>query len=62
MVCKKIFFCSCRDLGNNEISWAIEDANEAFVGLSRLDKLYVLQNISDSASEANKRGKMQNIE
>lgn len=34
---------SCRDLRNNEISWAIEDANEAFVGLSRLDKLYVLQ-------------------
>uniref|UniRef100_A0A8C3N0R9 Uncharacterized protein n=1 Tax=Geospiza parvula TaxID=87175 RepID=A0A8C3N0R9_GEOPR len=31
------------DLRNNEISWAIEDANEAFVGLSRLDKLYVLQ-------------------
>lgn len=34
---------SYRDLRNNEISWAIEDANEAFVGLSRLDKLYVLQ-------------------
>uniref|UniRef100_A0A8C3UJ38 Leucine rich repeats and immunoglobulin like domains 2 n=1 Tax=Catharus ustulatus TaxID=91951 RepID=A0A8C3UJ38_CATUS len=31
------------DLRNNEISWAIEDANEAFVGLSKLDKLYVLQ-------------------
>uniref|UniRef100_A0A8C2U3X4 Leucine rich repeats and immunoglobulin like domains 2 n=1 Tax=Coturnix japonica TaxID=93934 RepID=A0A8C2U3X4_COTJA len=41
------------DLGNNEISWAIEDANEAFVGLSRLDKLYVLQeHQSDSASES----------
>lgn len=37
---------SHRDLRNNEISWAIEDANEAFVGLSRLDKLYVLQTIA----------------
>lgn len=40
---RKLF--SCRDLRNNEISWAIEDANEAFVGLGRLDKLYVLQTI-----------------
>ncbi|XP_008946274.1 PREDICTED: leucine-rich repeats and immunoglobulin-like domains protein 2, partial [Merops nubicus] len=32
------------DLRNNEISWAIEDANEAFVGLSRLDKLILQGN------------------
>lgn len=36
-----IFFGACifRDLRNNEISWAIEDSNEAFVGLDRLNKL-----------------------
>ncbi|XP_074706531.1 leucine-rich repeats and immunoglobulin-like domains protein 2 isoform X2 [Strix aluco] len=33
-----------RDLRNNEISWAIEDANEAFVGLSRLDRLILQGN------------------
>lgn len=27
---------------NNEISWAIEDASEAFAGLNKLSKLYVL--------------------
>ncbi|XP_069731703.1 leucine-rich repeats and immunoglobulin-like domains protein 2 [Phaenicophaeus curvirostris] len=32
------------DLRNNEISWAIEDANEAFVGLSRLNKLILQGN------------------
>ncbi|NXN99578.1 LRIG2 protein, partial [Rhinopomastus cyanomelas] len=32
------------DLRNNEISWAIEDANEAFVGLGRLDKLILQGN------------------
>ncbi|NXS62138.1 LRIG2 protein, partial [Brachypteracias leptosomus] len=32
------------DLRNNEISWAIEDANEAFVGLSRLDRLILQGN------------------
>lgn len=30
-----------RDLRNNEISWAIEDASEAFAGLKSLTKLYV---------------------
>ncbi|XP_023798025.1 leucine-rich repeats and immunoglobulin-like domains protein 2 isoform X1 [Cyanistes caeruleus] len=32
------------DLRNNEISWAIEDANEAFMGLSRLNKLILQGN------------------
>uniref|UniRef100_A0A6I8NDK7 Leucine-rich repeats and immunoglobulin-like domains protein 2 n=2 Tax=Ornithorhynchus anatinus TaxID=9258 RepID=A0A6I8NDK7_ORNAN len=32
------------DLRNNEISWAIEDANEAFAGLSRLTKLILQGN------------------
>uniref|UniRef100_A0A663MHZ4 Leucine rich repeats and immunoglobulin like domains 2 n=2 Tax=Athene cunicularia TaxID=194338 RepID=A0A663MHZ4_ATHCN len=32
------------DLRNNEISWAIEDANEAFVGLGRLDRLILQGN------------------
>lgn len=44
---RKLF--SCRDLRNNEISWAIEDANEAFVGLGRLDKLYVLNTVEMAA-------------
>jgi hypothetical protein len=30
-----------RDLRNNDISWAIEDASEAFSGLKSLTKLYV---------------------
>ncbi|XP_053101610.1 leucine-rich repeats and immunoglobulin-like domains protein 2 isoform X1 [Hemicordylus capensis] len=32
------------DLRNNEISWAIEDSNEAFVGLDRLNKLILQGN------------------
>ncbi|XP_008108058.2 leucine-rich repeats and immunoglobulin-like domains protein 2 isoform X3 [Anolis carolinensis] len=32
------------DLRNNEISWAIEDSNEAFVGLERLNKLILQGN------------------
>ncbi|CAI5777833.1 leucine-rich repeats and immunoglobulin-like domains protein 2 [Podarcis lilfordi] len=32
------------DLRNNEISWAIEDSNEAFVGLDRLSKLILQGN------------------
>lgn len=32
-----------RNLRNNEISWAIEDASEAFTGLTSLTKLYVFK-------------------
>ncbi|XP_061487965.1 leucine-rich repeats and immunoglobulin-like domains protein 2 isoform X2 [Rhineura floridana] len=32
------------DLRNNEISWAIEDSNEAFIGLDRLNKLILQGN------------------
>ncbi|KAJ7331786.1 hypothetical protein JRQ81_013966, partial [Phrynocephalus forsythii] len=32
------------DLRNNEISWAIEDSNEAFVGLDRLNRLILQGN------------------